>query len=281
MIKLKHLLESFKSGDGWFIHEGTNSVSVVFEDGKKLSFDVNFGGKTMNDRDKLRSKAASTWSSLARESYNNPELNEIGNPIQKSWLECFQEALSHEKMKPFHVKETNLFEGIDVPAQIQQVSHQNFAPDFIKFIKSIENGNKIGFKNGKWYPHNSPEGGLPTIGYGHKLTKDETVKYTHGLSDQDVEKLLVSDLNKAKSIVHDYIKKKYKVNLTLTSKQEEMLTEFAFNLGGLDKFPKFVDAVLRQQWGVVKKEYKRKFNSNGSMHDLSNRNHAFFNRFLV
>ena len=55
-----------------------------------------------------------------------------------------------------------------------------------------------------------------------------------------------------------------------------MLTDFAFNLGGLNKFPKFVDAVLRNKWDIVKKEYQR--GSGGKL--LKGRNSAFYDRFL-
>ncbi len=68
--------------------------------------------------------------------------------------------------------------------------------------------------------------------------------------------------------------------MKLNQKQEEMLTEFAFNLGGLDKFPKFVDAVLRNNWDIVKKEYKRKYTSPTGIKDLHARNSPFSRRFF-
>jgi len=63
----------------------------------------------------------------------------------------------------------------------------------------------------------------------------------------------------------------------LSQKQSEMLTDFSFNVrGGLKTFPKFTDAVLHNQWDIVKQEYLRK--SNGK--NLTGRNKAFFDRFL-
>ncbi len=107
MIKLKKLIgESFKQGDGWMIHEGTNKITVIFENGKKMSFDLTFRNKKGEDKNKWRNKAVSKWSSIAKEIYNNPELNEIGNPQQKTWEQCFQEALSDDSIKPF-IKETD------------------------------------------------------------------------------------------------------------------------------------------------------------------------------
>ena len=41
------------------------------------------------------------------------------------------------------------------------------------FIKAVENPAQVGKKGDVWFPHDSPEGGLPTLGYGHKLTLEE------------------------------------------------------------------------------------------------------------
>lgn len=116
MIKLKNLInESFRKGDGWTVYEGTNKISVIFEDGKQMSFDLTFRNKLREDKDKWRTSAASKWTSLAREIYNNPDLNEIGNPKLKSWEQCFQEALNDEKMKPFikEVDRTPVFDPVN------------------------------------------------------------------------------------------------------------------------------------------------------------------------
>jgi hypothetical protein len=101
MIKLKHLLESFRNGKGWFVHEGTQTISTIFEDGRQLSFELTFRDKVREEKHKWREQAASKWATIAREVYNNPELNEVGDPKQKGWMECFQEALADERMKPY------------------------------------------------------------------------------------------------------------------------------------------------------------------------------------
>ena len=102
MIKLKDLLsESFRNGDGWFVHEGTQHISAVFENGKQIAFELTFRNKVGEQKHKWREQAASKWSSVAREIHNRPELNEIGNKLQKSWEECFQEALGDDRLKPY------------------------------------------------------------------------------------------------------------------------------------------------------------------------------------
>lgn len=170
----------------------------------------------------------------------------------------------------------NLKESImDIPPSINQ-SQQSFDSDFINYIKSCENNTKIGFKNNLWYPEKSQEGGMPTISYGHKIqSEDELQRMFNGITDSDANELLKSDLDKAKSIVNKYINE-LNVKIPLDKMQTEMLTEFAFNLGGLKQFPKFVIAVLNKDWDVVKKEYKRYSNTK----ELTDRNIKFYNRFL-
>ena len=172
-------------------------------------------------------------------------------------------------------------EIMDAPPtnNIQQASTNALSSDFINYIKFVENGQKVGYDKVKklWFPHKSQEGGFPTIGYGHKIQSEHELEaFKKGISDSSVESLLKSDLTIANKHVHEYIKSRYKVDVMLTQKQNEMLTDFAFNLGGLKKFPKFVDAVLRNQWDIVKREYIRK--SGGK--DLTGRNTAFYDRFL-
>jgi GH24 family phage-related lysozyme (muramidase) len=77
---------------------------------------------------------------------------------------------------------------------------------FKNLIKSWENNKSYkpgGWnpKKEKWYPHKSPEGGTPTIAYGHKLTRDDvnTDKFKNGLTDSEASKLFDSDLIIAQS----------------------------------------------------------------------------------
>jgi GH24 family phage-related lysozyme (muramidase) len=165
------------------------------------------------------------------------------------------------------------------PPPEHQQSSSEIIDDFANYIKSVENAQKSGYDKDRklWFPHKSYEGGMPTIGYGHKIKNDQELKScTNGVPDNVVSKLLLNDLMVANKKVHEYIKRKYKVNLTLSKRQNEILVDYAFNLGGLDKFPKFVDAVLRNQWDIVRNEYIRK--SGGK--ELTGRNKAFYNRYL-
>ena len=165
---------------------------------------------------------------------------------------------------------------MDLPPPAIQQQAEVFSQDFIDFIKNIENATKTGYKNGKWYPHPSYEGGLPTIAWGHKIkNSSEERAFSKGISDADADRLLKADLAIAKKRVDDYMKK-LGVNIPLSQKQAEMLIEFAFNLGGLEKFPKFTKAVLNQDWKTAEKESIRY--SKGT--PLERRNTLFKQRYF-
>ena len=171
------------------------------------------------------------------------------------------------------------------PAIVQPSTKSIINADFLKYMMNAENAATKGRKNGIWTPHKSPEGGLPTIGYGHKIqTTNELIRYKKtGISDKDAIKLLSSDLIEANKKVHDYIKKRYNIKIQLTQKQEEMLTEFAFSVrGGLGSFPNFTDAVLRNDIDTMRKEYERKFTPKGETEkkSLVRRNNLFYDRYL-
>lgn len=165
---------------------------------------------------------------------------------------------------------------MDVPPPAIVQRAEVFSQDFVNFVKSAENAGKVGFKNGKWYPHKSFEGGLPTIAWGHKIkNRQELRKVIRGISNQEAETLLRKDLETAKANVQKYVKG-LGVNIPLSPKQMEMLTEFAFNLGGLEKFPKFTKAVLNKDWVEAEKQSKRF--SGGK--ELTRRNKLFHDRYF-
>jgi GH24 family phage-related lysozyme (muramidase) len=167
-----------------------------------------------------------------------------------------------------------------VPAIQSSTNAYGFDASFVDYIKSMENPNKEGYHNGKWYPHKMPDGS-PSIGYGHLIKKSEVRRMATGVNDIEVEKLLKDDLIKAKKGVYDYIEQTYKVNLKLPTKTEEMLMDFSYNLGGLKKFPKFVDAVLRGEMDKARAEYKRFYHTpTGEKRIMNLRNKSFFDRYL-
>jgi len=176
-----------------------------------------------------------------------------------------------------------MLEAIDATppaAHIQQQSTGEFSSTLINYMKQVENNNHRGYKNGKFYPYPSVEGGTDTIGYGHKI-EGRGNNYSNGLTDKEAEKLLIHDLEIAKQVVYHDIKSMFKVQIpTLEKNKEEALIDFAFNLGSLHKFPKFVRAVLVNDWKTAAKEYKRTATGkHGNKIDLG-RNKIFFDIFI-
>lgn len=195
------------------------------------------------------------------------------------------------------------------PPEITAPTH-NLSSELIDYIKSAENVGRVGFnkKTQLWFPHKSSEGGLITIAYGHKLKPDEVIKFSKGINDQEVEELLKKDLEIAKDLVMKYHEKwvikyisaiqktlkpetpnyNFYMNLKstdpvfkITTKQLEMLVDYAFNLGSLNKFPNFVDAVMRKDWTTSELEYKRKYkDAKGTSHELTRRNQLFHDKYL-
>jgi GH24 family phage-related lysozyme (muramidase) len=75
-------------------------------------------------------------------------------------------------------------------------------------VKEFENKPQVGFEGGVWKPHASLEGGTDTIGYGHKLSKeeaegqyvlirDEKVSTKDGLTPEQVDALFEQDWEQA------------------------------------------------------------------------------------
>ena len=143
---------------------------------------------------------------------------------------------------------------------------------FTDYIKKVENQGKVGYNVEKklWFPHKSFEGGSDTIGYGHKIQKGED--FSKGITDAQAESLLNTDLAKAKQQVYKELG-----GVKLTPQQEEMFVDFVFNMGTLNKFPKFTEFALKNDLEGMKSQYKRYAGGK----ELKGRNSEFLKRFLA
>lgn len=154
--------------------------------------------------------------------------------------------------------------------------------DFVNFIKELENDAKVGYDASadKWVPVPSPEGGLPTIAYGHKVTAEELSDMQAGITDYYADEILKIDIEEAYAKVANHLHS-IGVEVDLTDKQSEMLTEFTFNLGSLKSFPKFTQAVLNQDWEEAQSQCIRSYtDASGTRHPLTRRNDLFIRRFF-
>lgn len=126
-------------GDGWFLYKEHNNwhikqsgASVTITEGEPTRYKIKIktkGLRKKGDTNKMLSerirkhteKVSRSWISAAKRIRNNPDLNEIGNPIQKSWAQCFKEALKDPKVSGF----VESFEESKIPPISDPV---NFTP---------------------------------------------------------------------------------------------------------------------------------------------------------
>ena len=97
--------------------------------------------------------------------------------------------------KPFVSKEK------DLSKKVADTSDSKIVDSAANIISSFENSmsdKRGGFdkSTGKWLPHASVEGGMPTIAYGHKITSNnELANYKkNGLTDDEAKELLKKDI---------------------------------------------------------------------------------------
>jgi GH24 family phage-related lysozyme (muramidase) len=106
-------------------------------------------------------------------------------------------------------------------------------------LKKFENEALTGFRKGQWFSHPSPEGGKPTLGWGHKITIDEDkrgtikigkqrVNFKNGLTPQQVNQLYEQDTTKARSIARKSLAKK---KSAIKPNELQALTSLIYNVG--------------------------------------------------
>lgn len=134
--------------------------------------------------------------------------------------------------------------------------------------------------------HASAEGGLDTVGYGHKLTaeEDRTGKIygyeIKKLTPKQIDHILDLDIKvhtkKAKRVVEskgaDWSK--------MSPRERAMMTEMSFN-GVLPQFTKFIAAINAGDYKTAREEYTRTYtDKKGVVKPLTKRNDAFYTTFL-
>jgi hypothetical protein len=192
--------------------------------------------------------------------------------------------------RPSEIPEGAFGETIGIPNMDAEASEISPSIDssFETYIKDVEN-KKLKSGNVKHFRHKSPEGGLDTIGFGHKLTPEEqetNTVYGYDLSTitkDNVEEIsndiLKKDLQKTEQIL---IKTHGEKFINLDSRRKQMLIDFQFNVRNFknkDVFPLFKKALFAGDEEGMKKEYKRFFKSNGKTKSLA-RNDFFKKYFL-
>ena len=145
-------------------------------------------------------------------------------------------------------------------------------PDINEFVDELwanENPNNVGLKNGKYYPHKSPEGGKMTIGPGFKLdsgshgisTKTANRGMTKTRLDQEARKIGKQHLK----AVDQFINYGQTTNPADTvSPQIKMgLMDLRHQVGPLNEWSNLRQAVLNGDLEGIRKESTVTWNDNG------------------
>jgi GH24 family phage-related lysozyme (muramidase) len=121
----------------------------------------------------------------------------------------------------------------------------NISDQGIAFIKKYE-----GFKSNVY----NDVAGYPTIGYGHKLTREEiqTDEYANGITEEQATDLMRKDLEPAEQTVNNY------VIYSLMHPQYDMLVSFVYNIGAA-AFKKSSVLKVLNRYGPNNEFYKNKY----------------------
>lgn len=128
---------------------------------------------------------------------------------------------------------------------------------YLAALKVQENNESTGLKKNKWYPYPSSEKGSDTIAYGHKLLPGEQ-KYYEGITTQQAEALAKKDVLEKQTSAKGRVDAKYGKGTfdKLPQDAQMLLVDYQYNVG-LQKFPKFVEAVVKGDKTTMLKEYER------------------------
>ena len=130
---------------------------------------------------------------------------------------------------------------------------------YLTTLKKLENNTKTGYKNGKWYPHPSVEGGADTIAYGHKLLPQDRNLY-QGITDEQASALQQQDVLAKQTEAKRLVDKQYGAGTFdgLPQDSQMLLIDYQYNVaGGLNKFPSFVEGIVSGNKEQMLKEYER------------------------
>jgi LysM repeat protein/GH24 family phage-related lysozyme (muramidase) len=164
------------------------------------------------------------------------------------------------------------------PQQPSSKEKEIFPIEFLHAIKSVENEALINKPdNFRIFSEESPEGGLKTIGYGHKFQPNEKNKiFTVGDANVQLEK----DLLEARAEARKVYNFKYDWD-ALDENRKNMLTEKCFNVGqeGLKNFVLFMKALDENNFEEAIEQSKTSYLKNGKRYPLTRRHEIMSNYF--
>jgi hypothetical protein len=144
--------------------------------------------------------------------------------------------------------------GINTPTDLSP-ENLNY---YLAKLRFLENSVKKGYKNKKWYPYESIEGGNDTIAYGHKILPGES--FDKGLTEAQARKLQREDALEKQRLAEYQVDKKYGKGTfdSLPQNHQMLLLDYQYNVsGGLNEFPNFTKALVESDKAKALSEYER------------------------
>ena len=200
--------------------------------------------------------------------------------ITTKYVEDLSEKQFEDPKEPSKLQKRQAFKrGKKAEPELVKILQADEDENFIKYMKKVENA-KLLAGDTSMLQHDSAEGGNKTIAYGHKLTdKERELGKVYGydienLTIEQANEILKRDLSKAYDQLTNTFGRQF---LDLDDRRKQMLVDMQFNLGSLEAFPKFTEALFAGDETTMMKEYKRSFRDpeSGNMKPLTGRNKDF------
>jgi GH24 family phage-related lysozyme (muramidase) len=161
--------------------------------------------------------------------------------------------------------------------------------EFISYLKKVE-----GFKNkvgDTFYPYDSPEGGLKTIGYGYKIRtlSEQSAFEKGGMSILEVEQTLENEAHMSLVKAKNYCIAKGTQWKKVDNRLKYALADYCFNIGNLKGFPTTSNCLMNNDVkGAIEedptregfKHYERVYKDTKGNRKPLGRNKEFYKEFL-
>tara|TARA_R100001594_G_scaffold150610_1_gene212718 strand:- start:4032 stop:5873 length:1842 start_codon:yes stop_codon:yes gene_type:complete len=190
----------------------------------------------------------------------------------------------------------------DINPHVEDVNYNNY----FYSLSQAENAQKKGYdaKTGLWKPFATGVGDEMNIGYGINIahfSAADREKFSKGITEKEMNKMFNAQIAKHLDKSRDYIntwdgswtRRNRSTGEVMsgntgytgsTGNWEALpdnvklaLTDYSYNLGGLEKFPRFVTAVMNNDLATAKEEYKRHYYQGDTKHEMTSRNNMIHN----
>ena len=155
---------------------------------------------------------------------------------------------------------------------------------YIPKLAKLENDIGAGLEDGRYFPHDSLEGGKDTIGFGHKIGEDPSIDkdydFSKGLSKDQAMELLTRDTLEAYRRAYNSYKNEYSVGEwnKLSNKAKIALTDISFNIGNIKDYK---SAFKSGDMETIKSTIReRGYTAKDVKNSLSGRNEAIIKDYI-